>query len=75
MAIERPAMSNPIEEQEQLMNRAENFTESDIAMDPTILDDVDLDTSDSEDAQTLVDDNEEEFRHTGSVDPLSQGQE
>lgn len=68
-------MSNPMEEEQHLANRAEDFTESNIAMDPTILDDMQVETTGSEEADTLIDDNEEEFRHTGSVDPLSEGQE
>ena len=68
-------MSNPLDEEQQRMNREENFPESEIAMDPTIIDDLQVETTGSEEADTLIDDNTEEFRHTGSVDPLSEGQE
>lgn len=76
MAIERLTMSNPIEEEQQLANRAENFSDSDIAMDPTILDDMQVRTSGSEDADVIAgDDEEEDLARPGSVDPLSDDQE
>ena len=74
MDIERPTVSNPIEEEEQLMNRAENFTESEIAMDPTILDEWQTQPTRDEDSEDLPED-DDEFERTGSVDPLSEGQE
>ena len=74
MDIERPTVSNPIEEEEQLMNRAENFTESEIAMDPTILDAWQTQPTRDEDSEDLPED-DDEFERTGSVDPLSEGQE
>ena len=74
MDIERPTVSNPIEEEEQLMYRAENFTESEIAMDPTILDEWQTQPTRDEDSEDLPED-DDEFERTGSVDPLSEGQE